>query len=178
MLFSKPKMSVIQWSSNRCKENVGGVGEIKTHNNAVEKPEGNRTFQELQSKCENIKIVSYIKSGRSQWPRGLGRRTAAARLLRSWVQIPPGTWMSVCCECNVLSGRVLCDELITHPEKSYRLWRVVVCDQETSWMRRPWPALGRTATKTKRKENVRIHMARDTVQWYEPADRVINFWAL
>jgi len=40
--------------------------------------------------------------------------------------------MSVCCECCVLSGRVLCDELITRPEESYRLWFVVVCDLETS----------------------------------------------
>jgi hypothetical protein len=36
----------------------------------------------------------------------------------------------------VLSGRGLCDELITHPGESYRLWRVVVCDQETSNARR------------------------------------------
>jgi hypothetical protein len=47
----------------------------------------------------------------------------------------------------VLSGRGLCDELITHPEKSYRLRCVVVCDLETSRMRRPWPALGRSAIK-------------------------------
>jgi hypothetical protein len=40
--------------------------------------------------------------------------------------------MSVCCECCVLSGRGLCDELITRPEESYRLWCVVECDQETS----------------------------------------------
>jgi hypothetical protein len=40
--------------------------------------------------------------------------------------------MLVCCVCCVLSGRSLCDELITRPEESYRLWRVVVCDQETS----------------------------------------------
>jgi len=31
----------------------------------------------------------------------------------------------------VSSGRGLCDGLITHPADSYRLWRVVVCDQET-----------------------------------------------
>jgi len=31
-----------------------------------------------------------------------------------------------------LSGRGLCDGLITRPEESYRLWCVVVCDQETS----------------------------------------------
>jgi len=31
-----------------------------------------------------------------------------------------------------MSGTGLCDELITRPEESYRLWRVVVCDVETS----------------------------------------------
>jgi len=31
----------------------------------------------------------------------------------------------------VLSGRGLCDDLITRPEKSYRLCCVVVCDLET-----------------------------------------------
>ena len=35
---------------------------------------------------------------------------------------PPGTWMSVSCECCVLSGRGLCVGLITRPEESYRLW--------------------------------------------------------
>jgi hypothetical protein len=32
----------------------------------------------------------------------------------------------------VLSGRGLCDELITRPKDSYRLCCVVVCDLETS----------------------------------------------
>ena len=86
-------------------------------------------------------------SAGSQWPCGLRRRSAAARLLRSWVRIPPGAWMFVCCECRVLSGTGLCDELITRPEESYRLWCVVVYDLETSRMRRPWPALGRSVTK-------------------------------
>jgi len=36
--------------------------------------------------------------------------------------------MSVCCECCVLSGRGLSDELITRTEESYRMWCVVVCD--------------------------------------------------
>jgi len=40
--------------------------------------------------------------------------------------------MFVCCECCVLSGRGLCDELITRSEESYPLWCVVVCDLETS----------------------------------------------
>ena len=68
----------------------------------------------------------------SQWPRGLRRWSLAARLLRLWVRIPPGAWIFVCCECCVLSGRGLCDGLIIRSEESYRLWRVVVCDQETS----------------------------------------------
>jgi len=38
--------------------------------------------------------------------------------------------MFFCCECCVLSGRGLCDELITRPEQSYRLWLVVVCNLE------------------------------------------------
>ena len=42
----------------------------------------------------------------------------------------------------MLSGKDLCDELITCPEESYRLWRVVVCDLETSRMRRSWPTRG------------------------------------
>jgi len=40
--------------------------------------------------------------------------------------------MSVCCEYCVLSGRGLCDELITRPEESYRLWCAVVWDLETT----------------------------------------------
>ena len=78
----------------------------------------------------------------SQWPRGLRHRSTAARPLRLCVRIPPGAWMFVCCECCVLSGRGLCDGLITRPEESYRLWRFVVCDHETSRMRRLKPATG------------------------------------
>ena len=50
--------------------------------------------------------------------------------------------MFVSCEGCVLSGKGLCDELITRPEESYLLWWVVLCDLETSWMRRPWPSGG------------------------------------
>jgi len=50
--------------------------------------------------------------------------------------------VSVCCECCVLSGRVLCLGLITRLEESYRMWCVVECDLETSCMKRPWPTEG------------------------------------
>jgi hypothetical protein len=83
-------------------------------------------------------LIIYL-SCRSKWPRGLRRRSAAARMLRMWVRISPRTWKSVCCECCMLSGRGLCEEPITRPEESYRLCCVVVCDSETSWMRRTRP---------------------------------------
>ena len=77
---------------------------------------------------------------RSQWQCSLRCRSAAAGLLRLWVRIPPGEWMSVV--SVVLSGISFYVGLVTRPEESYRLWCVVVCDLETSWMRRPWPWLG------------------------------------
>jgi hypothetical protein len=91
--------------------------------------------------------LKWMNACRSQWPRGLRSGFAAAWLLGLRVQIPLGSWMSVCCECRVLSSRGLCDGLITRPEELYRMWCVVVCDLETSRMRRPWLALGRSAIK-------------------------------
>jgi len=57
----------------------------------------------------------------------------------------------VCCECYVLSGRCLCDGLITRPEESYRLLCVVVFDLETSWTKRPWTT-GSCCEKKERKK--------------------------
>jgi len=101
---------------------------------------------QLQEKIPATKrVIVAGPSGRAV----LRRRSAAARMLRSWVWIPPWAWMFVCCECCVLSERGLCDGLITPPEESYRLWCVVVCDLETSWMRRPWPTGGCRAKNLK-----------------------------
>ena len=47
----------------------------------------------------------------------------------------------------MLSGRGLCDELISRTEESYRLW-CVVCDLETSRMRRSWAAAPQQKKKT------------------------------
>ena len=49
--------------------------------------------------------------------------------------------MSVCCECCVLSGRGLCDRLITRPEVSIEC-DVSECDREALITRRPWPHWG------------------------------------
>jgi hypothetical protein len=67
----------------------------------------------------------------SQWPRRLRRRVFGRSPAEIVGSNPPAAWMFVCCDCRVLSGKGLCDGLITRPEESYRLWRVV-CDQETT----------------------------------------------
>ena len=76
-----------------------------------------------------VEIYVIVPISRSQWPRGLRRGSAAARLLGLWVWIPPGSWMSVSCECCVMTGRGLCVGLITRPEESCRLW----CFWVRSW---------------------------------------------
>ena len=81
--------------------------------------------------------------------QSLRHGSMAAYFLRLWVQIPPGAWMSVCCECCVLSGRGLCDESIAPPEESY-LCGVSECDLKTLTMRRPRPT--RVVEPLKKKE--------------------------
>jgi hypothetical protein len=46
--------------------------------------------------------------------------------------------MSVSFESCVLSGIGHCDGPIIRPEESYRLGCVIVCDVETTRIRRPW----------------------------------------
>ena len=51
-------------------------------------------------------VLYNYEPSRSQWPRGLRHRCTAARLLRSWVRIPPGhRCLSVvgvvCCQVEV-----------------------------------------------------------------------------
>jgi hypothetical protein len=60
------------------------------------------------TRCNAIEFLS-------QWQRRLSRRSAAARLLRLWVRIPPWPCMSVvsvvCCQVDYL-----CVGLISCPE--------------------------------------------------------------
>jgi len=72
-------------------------------------------------------------SSRFQWPLGLKYRSMVARLQGFRIRIQPEAWMSVSCECCVLSARGLCVGLVTRPEKAYRV--SCVCDRETSLMR-------------------------------------------
>jgi hypothetical protein len=78
--------------------------------------------------------------------------------------------MFVCC---VLSGRGLWDELITRPEESYRLWRVVVYDQETSWTRGPYPALG---CRTRENNNNNNNINSGILPWFVTQHTSIPRW--
>ena len=88
-----------------------------THRQEIKKCEHFFFVQDMAVSFHDKSIV-VARLCRSQWSRVLRRRSAAAGLLRLWVRIPPGARMFVCCECCVLSGRGLCDELITRPEES------------------------------------------------------------
>jgi hypothetical protein len=61
-----------------------------------------------------------IQWSRSRWPHGV--RHLRLRLIR----IQPGAYMSVLCECCVLSDRILCNGPVTRLEESYRVWCVWV----------------------------------------------------
>jgi len=77
---------------------------------------------------------------RSRGPRVLRLRSAAARLLRLLVRIPPGAWMSVsamCCQVEVCATNW---SLVQRRPTDCGVR--VVCDLETSWMRRSWPTGG------------------------------------
>ena len=78
---------------------------------------------EFQSLLAEVPIPMAARS--KAWVCGLSLAGIAG-------SIPTGAWMFVGCECCVLSGRGLCDELITCPEESYRMWCVVKCDLEIS----------------------------------------------
>jgi len=64
-----------------------------------------------------------------------------------------------------MSGRGLYDELITRSEESYRLWCVVACDLDTSWMRRPWPTGGCRGKNKKGMSHVKSNHIRRTNTW-------------
>jgi hypothetical protein len=82
-----------------------------------------------------------IRTDRCQWPRGLRRGSAAARLLGLWVRIPPGhgclSLVSVvCCQVEV------CATGWSLVQRGPTECGVSECDREASIMRKPWPTTG------------------------------------
>jgi hypothetical protein len=70
-----------------------------------------------------IHFMYYCNQNQSKQLHGLKRGSAAARFLGLRVRIPPGNGC-LGCECCVMSGRGLCDVVITRPEESFRMWCV------------------------------------------------------
>jgi hypothetical protein len=68
--------------------------------------------------------------------------------------------MDVCC---VWLGRGLCDELITRPEESYRLWRFFVCDHENLVNEE---AIARAGLQSQKKKAVFLKL----VRWVKTAE--------
>jgi hypothetical protein len=67
----------------------------------------------------------------------------------------------------VLSGRSLCDRPITRPEEFYWLCCVIVCDLETSWIRRPWLTGGSRARNSHTQHyNIIDSSWRDKAWWW------------
>jgi hypothetical protein len=96
--------------------------------------------------------------------------SAAARLLGLWVRIPQVAWMSVSCECCVLSGRGLCDGPITRPDDSYRVWCVWSVISKPQW----WGDLGPLGLSShKKKESptlnqnciTKIYLHNNKLEW-------------
>jgi hypothetical protein len=80
-------------------------------------------------------VVKEVVIGRS--PIAVAARSKAWVCGRSLTRIvgsnPPGAWMSVSCECCVLSGRGLYVGPISGPEESYRVWCVCVIVKPRYW---------------------------------------------
>jgi len=77
---------------------------------------------------------------RSQWPRDLRCGSAAARLVGLWVRIPSWAWMSVSCECCVLSE--VCVSRWSLVQRSPTGRGASESFREASLIRRPWPIRG------------------------------------
>ena len=96
-----------------------------------------RLYKQINLYVNNIRNVNF-NPYRSQWLHGLRRRSAAPRRLRMWVRIPPGAWTFVYCECCVCCQAEVSATIWSLLQRSPTDWCVVMCDLETSSMRRPW----------------------------------------
>ena len=74
----------------------------------------------------------YSLQRRSQWPRGLRRRSAAARLLGLRVRIPPVAWMFVCLVSVVCCQVEVSATSLSLVQRSPTDCGASVCDLETS----------------------------------------------
>jgi hypothetical protein len=86
----------------------------------------------------NVFQIDYLIYGRSQRPRGLGRWSAAARLLRLRVRIPPEARVSVSCDCWSCQVELAASGW-SFVQRSPTECGVSECDRAASKMRRTRP---------------------------------------
>jgi hypothetical protein len=87
----------------------------------------------------------------SQWPRGLRRGSAAARLLGLWVRIPPEGWMS---QVNVVCFLVQVSvSVLSITQKNPTEYSLSECDREPSISRRSWAWTTRGCCGMEKNEN-------------------------
>jgi len=109
---------------------------MNTYINIQETEKDTEKWRQSRTKLSLLSSLLNFFMCRSQWQRDLRRRSAAARLLRLWVRIPSGAWMSVvnvvCCQVEfpVWSWSLV-------QRSSTEFWCVVVCGLESSWEKRP-----------------------------------------
>jgi len=77
-----------------------------------------------RSEAMFLKMKFPVAALSKEWLRGLSLAAMRVRILS-------GAWMSVSCECCVLSGRGFLDRPIVRPGESYRLCVYVI---EGDWM--------------------------------------------
>jgi hypothetical protein len=100
-------------------------------------------------------IKKYADSGNQT---KMARRTTAPRLLRLWVRIPLGAWMSVFCECYVLPWLHILIDLINIQIILINMWTtltlLLICQlfrAQTAWHQNKY---GRHACLFKRNINI------------------------
>jgi hypothetical protein len=75
-----------------------------------------RKYNQLEAILETLKTIGWFR-----WLHGLRLGSVVARLRGSRVRNRSLAWVSVSCDYNVSSGRVLCEGAIPRPEESYRV---------------------------------------------------------
>jgi hypothetical protein len=87
----------------------------------------------------------------SQWPHGLRRGPAAARLLGLWVRIPPEAWMS---QVNVVCFLVeVSVSVLSITQRNPTEYSLSECDREASISRRSWAWVTRGCCVMGKNEN-------------------------
>jgi len=90
------------------------------------------------------------KQNKSEMPvpvaHSLRHKSAASRLLKLRVRIPPGAWMFFCRKCCQVEVSATS---LSPDQRDHTYCGASLCDLETSRLRRTWSALGRGAMEGK-----------------------------